>query len=153
MRKTFSILFLCCFLCLCDLPTGSLGRCAELPAAVFFKARIKLKNGDVIKKQNYLFTKVNLKPSAGSSSSLAESKASLYAQRNFAKYLFGQINWNEKFTPTELHLIQALYGQVASFSGILRGLTLIQSSSQNGSHVYIYAVNVSNKTEIAILLN
>jgi hypothetical protein len=141
VRKIFNISFLCFCFFLSSVSAGSWAYSNKLPADVFFKARIKLKNREVKKKQNYLFTRVDLKPKSRSSASLLESKASLYAQRNFAMHLFGQIKWKDNFRSTEKNMIQALYWQATSISGVLSGLTLIHSYSQNGLDSYIYAVN------------
>lgn len=145
MRKIFNISFLCFCFFLSSVSAGSWAYSNKLPADVFFKARIKLKNREVKKEQNYLFTRVDLKPKSRSSASLLESKASLYAQRNFAMHLFGQIKWKDNFRSTEQHMIQALYWQATSISGVLRGLTLIHSYSQNGLGSYIYAVNAPHR--------
>lgn len=145
VRKIFNISFLCFCFFLSDVSTGSWAYSTKLPADVFFKARIKLKNREVKKEQNYLFTRVDLKPKSRSSASLLESKANLYAQRNFATYLFGQVKWKDNFTSTEQHMVQMLYWQVTSISGVLRGLTLTHSFSQNGLNSYIYAVNAPRR--------
>ena len=96
--------------------------------------------------KNFLFTRVDLKNKSGSSAYLLESKASLYAQRNFTIYLSGKIAWKSDFLKKEQQFTKALFWQVASGSAVLKGLTLIQKFSQNGVVSFIYAVDLPNFT-------
>jgi hypothetical protein len=114
---------------------------ARLPADIYFNAGVELKNGDVIRAQQYLFTRVDLNRKSNPPTSLTESKASLYAQQNFAMYIHGQVRWKDNFSSTEKHMLQALYQQVSSVSAVIKGLTLIHSFSRNGLLSYIYAAN------------
>ena len=113
---------------------------ATLPADIYFKSGYELKNRDVIKEQQFLFTRVDIKKKS-QSSSLSESKASLYAQKNFALYINGQIRWKGNLLPAEKRILRALYNQLTSTSATLNGLTLIDSFSRKGLQSYIYAVN------------
>ncbi|MGD9363656.1 MAG: hypothetical protein PVH85_32630 [Desulfobacterales bacterium] len=140
MRKIFDIFFLCFCLFIYDISAGSWAYSTQLPADIYLNSRIELTNREVIKKQQYLFTRVDLKPTKTSSASLNKSKASLYAQRNFAMYLQGQVRWNDNFSSNEKRMVQALYWQVTSVSSVLRGLTHIHSFFQNGVRSYIYSV-------------
>lgn len=145
MRKIFDITFLCVCLFLGDIAAGSWVHCAQLPADIYQNAGLKLKNREVIKVQQYLFTRVNLKTKSKSFTSLDGSKASLYAQQNFAMYLHGQIHWTDDLSSTEKRMIEALYRQATSVSVVLKGLTLIHSFYHNGLQSYIYAVNAPMK--------
>jgi hypothetical protein len=138
VRTIFKIFLLCLFII--NMSLGSWVYCAQLPKEIFLNAPIKLKNREVVKKQKYLFTRVDLKPQATSSSSLNKSKASLYAQRNFAMYLQGHVQWKDEFSVNEKIMLQALYEQVTTVSAVLKGLTFIRSYSQNGVQSYIYAL-------------
>ena len=60
MRKIFNIAFLCICLFLGDISAGSWVHSTQLPADIYAEAGIKLKNREVIKVQQYLFTRVNL---------------------------------------------------------------------------------------------
>ena len=139
MRTIFKILLLCLFIG--NISLGSWVYSAQLPKEIYLNAPIKLKNWEVVKKQKYLFTKVNLKPQKTSSSSLNKSKASQYAQRNFAMYLQGHVQWKDEFSANEKNMLQALYEQVATVSAVLNGLTFIRSYYQNGVQSYIYAID------------
>jgi len=141
VRKIFNIFFLSLCLLIGDLSAGSWAHGTQLPADIYLNARIKLKNREVKKQQQYLFTRVDLKPTRSSSASLNKSKASLYAQRNFAMYIQGQVRWGTKFSSSEKRMVQALYWQITSVSVVLKGLTLIHSFSRDGLRSYIYAVN------------
>jgi len=114
---------------------------ATLPADIYFKSGFELKNRDVIKKQQFLFTRVNIKRKSNSSTSLDKSRASLYAQKIFALYINGQVQWKNNFLPAEKRMLQSIYNQVTSTSAILEGLTLIDSFPRNGLQSYIYAAN------------
>ena len=139
MRTIFKILLLCLFIG--NISLGSWVYSAQLPKDIYLNAPIKLKNREVVKKQKYLFTRVDLKPQETSSSSLNKSKASLYAQRNFAMYLQGHVQWKDEFSANEKIMLQALYEQVTTVSAVLKGLTFIHSYFQNGVQSYIYALD------------
>jgi len=146
VRKIFKISFLCALLFWAEIFTGSWAICTELPNQVYTNSRLGLKNREVKEEKNFLFTRVDLKNKSGSSAYLLESKASLYAQRNFTIYLSGKIAWKSDFLKKEQQFTKALFWQVASGSAVLKGLTLIQKFSQNGVVSFIYAVDLPNFT-------
>jgi len=146
VRKIFKISFLCAFLFWSEIFTGSWALSAELPNQVYVNGRFVLKNREVKEEKDFLFTRVDLKPKAGSSAYLLESKASLYAQRNFATYLSSKIARKSDFSKKKQQFTKALLWQTASGSANLKGLTLIQKFSHNGVVSFIYAADVPNFT-------
>ncbi len=145
MRKIFKIFFLCAFLFWAEIFTGSRAICTELPNQVYADSRIVLENREVKEEKGFLFTRVDFKHKSGSSAYLLESKASLYAQRNFAIYISGKITWKDDFSKEEQQLTKALFWQVTSVSAVLKGLTLIHKSSHKGMFSFIYAVDLPHQ--------
>ena len=93
------------------------------------------------KRGAYLFTRVNLKPEPRSTHSVMVSKAGLFAQRNFLDHLFGQVDWESDFSSVEKQLLQSLYNQVASVSGVLNGLVRVHEFVEGDYKSFIYAVD------------
>ena len=64
VRKIFNIFFLCICFFLADVSTGGWVHSARLPADIYFNAGVELKNRDVVRAQQYLFTRVDLNRNA-----------------------------------------------------------------------------------------
>ena len=138
MRTIFKFLLPFCFAF--QIVAGGWVYGYQPPAEIFLNSKVSLKNREVRRIQAFLFTRVDLNLNKTASSTLSKSKASLYAQHNFAQYLHGQVQWDDDFSDTEKTMLQALYRQVNSVSAKVNGLTCIHTFSRDNIQSYIYAV-------------
>ena len=141
MRKTFSQILIVILLVHLILAAGSSGHSAGLPAEVYAEANIHLKTDDVKKIGPYLFTRVSLNPERGLTRSAVESMAGLDAKGNFIDHLFGRVKWGGDYNAPEKRMMQSLYRQVSSVSGVLNGFVRVGSFVDNGVQSVVYAVD------------
>ena len=141
MRKTFSQILIVFLFVHLLIAAGSPGQCAGLPADIYAEANFYLKHNEVIKSGPYLFTRVSLNPERGLTRSAVESMARLHAKGNFVDHLFGRVRWGKDYNASEKLMMQSLFGQVSSVSGVLNGFVRVDSYVADGRQSFIYAVD------------
>ena len=113
----------------------------EVPAEVFSSSKLTLKNREVIREKNFLFTRVDIKPMPGVSGSMLETQASLFALRNFAGHISGTVVWDQLKSEPERAIALALFQRVDQNRVTVTGLTPIKKTANSNTVTFIYAAH------------
>ena len=115
------------------------------PSVAVLQSVQELKNREVVAQNNLLFTRVVLKTEPRSSAIGMESRARLFALRNFTSHILGRIAWDRLTNDTERGIAMAIFQESAPLHATVKGLTLVRQSAVPGALDFIYAADAPDE--------